>query len=429
MSRLDELVASNPIPSWRPAAFLVVVLLVAGIAWASVAELEEVATAQGLVVPQGQLKVIQHLEGGIIQSLNVREGDRVSQGQALAQLSLGAQFLNRDELQAQLDGMMIRRARLTAQASGTDLQFPPEEAARQPDIVRSERRSFEARQRELNSVESGLRIRAQQRELEVQEFVSQRASLARELVNVEEKFTISADLLDDGLTTRVEHLGLEQETEKIRGKLEVIDVAIPRTRSVLDEAEERILEVRLTSQREANETLARVDAEIARTRENLSQASDQVDRTVVTSPIDGVVKNILVNTIGGVVGPGQSLMEIVPSGQDLVVEAKLSPNDIGFVRVGQPAIVKISTYDFVRFGGLEGVVSEVAPDSSVEDGGDAYFRVRVRTDKTYLGAEPGDLPITAGMLATDDIKTGTKTVAAYLIRPVLKLRHEAFRER
>ena len=429
MSRLDELVASNPIPSWRPAAFIVVALLAAGIVWASVAELEEVATAQGLVVPQGQLKVIQHLEGGIIQSLNVREGDRVSQGQVLAQLSLGAQFLNRGELQAQLDGMVIRRARLLAQASGIDVQFPPEEAARQPDIVRSERRSFEARRRELNSVESGLRIRAQQRELEVQEFVSQRGSLARELVNVEEKFTISADLLKDGLTTRVEHLGLEQETEKIRGKLEVIDVAIPRTRSALDEAEERILEVRLTSRREANETLARVDAEIARTRETLSQASDQVDRTVVTSPIDGVVKNILVNTIGGVVGPGQPLMEIVPSGQDLVVEAKLSPNDIGFVRVGQPAIVKISTYDFVRFGGLEGVVSEVAPDSSLEDGGNTYFRVRVRTNKTYLGVEAGDLPITAGMLATVDIKTGTKTVAAYLVRPVLKLRHEAFRER
>lgn len=429
MSRLDDLVASNPVPSWRPAAFLVVALLAAGVAWASVAELEEVATAQGVVVPQGQLKIIQHLEGGIIQSLHVREGDRVTRGQALAQLSLGAQLLNRDEVQAQLDGQMIRRARLTAQAGGTELLFPPEEGARQPEIVQSERRSFEARQRELRSMESRLRIQAQQRGLEVQEFISQRASLARELVNVREKYTISADLLEDGLTTRVEHLGLEQEAEKIRGKLEVIDVAIPRTRSALEEAEERIREARLTSRREANEALAKVDAEIARTRETLSKASDQVDRSVITSPIDGVIKTVFVNTIGGVIGPGQPLMEIVPSGQALVIEAKLSPNDIGFVRVGQRVVVKISTYDFVRYGGLDGVVSEVAPDSSFEDNGDAYFRVRVRTDKTYLGAEPGSLPISAGMLATVDIKTGNKTVAEYLVRPVLKLRHEAFRER
>ncbi|MCH8184095.1 MAG: HlyD family type I secretion periplasmic adaptor subunit, partial [Proteobacteria bacterium] len=331
--------------------------------------------------------------------------------------------------QAQLGGQMIRRARLTAQAGGTEVLFPPEEGARQPEIVQSERRSFEARQRELRSMESRLRIQAQQRGLEVQEFISQRASLARELVNVREKYTISADLLEDGLTTRVEHLGLEQEAEKIRGKLEVIDVAIPRTRSALEEAEERIREARLTSRREANEALAKVDAEIARTRETLSKASDQVDRSVITSPIDGVIKTVFVNTIGGVIGPGQPLMEIVPSGQALVIEAKLSPNDIGFVRVGQRVVVKISTYDFVRYGGLDGVVSEVAPDSSFEDNGDAYFRVRVRTDKTYLGAEPGSLPISAGMLATVDIKTGNKTVAEYLVRPVLKLRHEAFRER
>ena len=429
MSRLDNLVRSHPIPSWRPVAYLVVAVLSAAVIWSVIADLEEVATAQGVVVPQGQIKVVQHLEGGIVQSIDVREGQRVAEGQPLARLTLGTQVLNRNELQARLDGLVIKRARLTAQARTTELAFPAEEAARQPDIAESERRSFEARQRELQSMESGLRIQAQQRGLEVQEFVSQRASLARELVNVEEKFKISTELLEDGLTTRVEHLDLEQEAERVRGKLEVIDVAIPRTRSALEEAEERIREVRLTSQREANENLAKVDSDIARTRENLSQAADQVDRTVITSPIDGVVKTLHVNTIGGVVAPGQPIMEIVPSGQTLVIEAKLSPTDIGFVRVGQSAVVKISTYDFVRYGGLDGVVTEVAPDSSIEDNGDAYFRVRVQTAKTYLGAEPGSLPITAGMIATVDIETGTKTVAEYLVRPVLKLRHEAFRER
>ena len=429
MSRLDNLVRSHPIPSWRPVAYLVVAVLSVAIGWSAIADLEEVATAPGIVVPQGQIKVVQHLEGGIIQSIDVREGQRVAKGQPLAHLTLGTQVLNRNELQARLDGLLIRRARLTAQARATELVIPAEEAARQPEIVESERRSFEARQRELQSLESGLRIQAQQRELEVQEFVSQRESLARQLVNVEEKFKISTELLKDGLTTRVEHLDLGQEAERLRGKLEVIAVAIPRTRSALEEARERIREVRLTSRRKANEELAKIDAEVARTRETLSQAADQADRTVITSPIDGVVKTLHVNTIGGVVSPGQPIMEIVPSNQNLVIEAKLSPTDIGFVRVGQSAVVKISTYDFVRYGGLDGVVTEVAPDSSTEDNGEAYFRVRVQTANTYLGAEPGSLPITAGMIATVDIKTGTKTVAEYLVRPVLKLRLEAFREK
>lgn len=268
-------------------------------------------------------------------------------------------------------------------------------------------------------------------------------SLLRELENVnknlnavQEKYGISADLLEQGLTTRAEHLDLEQdilEFEKeigvLKGDLEVVEMAVPRTRAALEEAQERIREVRLTFQRQANEELTKVDTEIARTREVLSEASKQAGRTVISSPIDGVVKNLLISTIGGVVSPGQPIMEIVPSDRNLVVEAKLNPIDIGFVEEGQRAVVKLSTYDFVRYGGLEGVVIQVAPDPTVEDNGDTYFRVVVATEKTYLGDVEGSLQIFPGMDATVDIKTGTKTVAEYLIRPVLKLRYEAFRER
>ena len=286
MSQLDELVQSSPIPSWRPFAYLIITVLVAAIVWSTLAELEEVATADAAVVPRDQIKVIQHLEGGIIQVIHVREGD-----------------------------------------------------------------------------------------------------------------------------------------------IEIVEVAIPRTRTAQREVEERIREVRLTFRREANERLAEVDGEIASTRELLAQASAQQQRAVITSPIGGTVKNLLINTVGGVVQPGQPIMAIVPGGENLIVEAKLNPIDIGFIEVGQPAVVKLTTYDFVRYGGLEGTLIEVAPDSTIEENGDPYFRVRVETEKTYLGDEPGDLPIFAGMVATVDIKTGTKSVAKYLIRPVLKLRYEAFRER
>ena len=165
-------------------------------------------------------------------------------------------------------------------------------------------------------------------------------------------------------------------------------------------------------------------------QELLAQATDQGVRAEIKSPIDGVVKKLRTNTIGGVVTPGEAIMEIVPSGEKLVVEARLNPTDRGYVDAGQPAIVKISTYDFVRYGGLQGTVTQVAPDASTDaKSGSPYFEVIVETDKSWLGAEPGSLPITAGMQATVDIRTGSRTVIDYLLKPVLKLRDEAFRER
>ena len=161
----------------------------------------------------------------------------------------------------------------------------------------------------------------------------------------------------------------------------------------------------------------------------MKQADSQELRTEIRSPINGVVKNLGFNTIGGVVKPGDPIMEIVPTGDSLVIEAKLRPVDSGYVQVGQKATAKISTYDYSRYGGLDGEVIQVAPDSSTEQDGTPFFRVIVKTDKTYLGDEPGNYPITPGMEATVDIHTGTKSVLDYLVRPVLKLKHEAFRER
>ncbi|MBL4720707.1 MAG: HlyD family type I secretion periplasmic adaptor subunit, partial [Alphaproteobacteria bacterium] len=177
------------------------------------------------------------------------------------------------------------------------------------------------------------------------------------------------------------------------------------------------------------EQLNTVELQYARVRELLNQASDQELRTEIRSPINGVVKNMRHNTIGGVVRPGEPLMEIVPADGKLVIEAQLNPVDRGYVQKGQRAIVKISTYDFVRYGGLEGVVSRIGADTNVTPAGDSYYEVIVETEKSYLGEQKGVLPISPGMQATVDIHTGTRSVLNYLIKPVLKLRHEAFRER
>jgi adhesin transport system membrane fusion protein len=240
---------------------------------------------------------------------------------------------------------------------------------------------------------------------------------------------MSKDLLSQDLVPKMEHLKLAAEVEGLQGTLAQLAEAIPRAKGALAEAVEREREETLKFRRTAVEDLGQVELSLARNREILAKAADQVRRTEIRSPIEGVVKRLRFNTIGGVVRPGEPIMEIVPSQDQLVVEARLSPTDVGYVRPGQPTVVKISTYEYTRYGGLHGRVLTVAPDSTTDRDNRTYFRLVVGTDKGYLGDAPGELPISAGMQAIVDVHTGTKSVLRYLVTPVLKLRNEAFRER
>ncbi len=431
MSRLDGLVAARPIPTWRPIAWAIVLLMAGGLSWAALAELDEVAVAMGEVVPQGNVKVIQHLEGGIVQRIDVEEGDMVRAGVPLILLDLGTTGVNREELQVRLDGHLLTRARLRAEATGAgSLQFPAEVAARRPSLVAAEQRAFAARRTELRSSLKVLQEQVRQRELEVEELEANQRATAHNLALARERLRMSSSLLSQGLTAKMDHLELQAEVESLEGEIQRLKPAIPRARAAVEEALERQREVDSGFRREAEESLGGEELAIAQIREVLVKATDQGLRAEIKSPIDGVVKNMRYHTIGGVVKPGEAIMEIVPSGSNLVIEARLKPTDVGYVEAGQKATVKISTYDFVRYGGLDGRVILVAPDSTTDpQTGETYFRVVVRTDKTWLGETEGTWAITPGMEATVDIHTGEKTVIDYLIRPVLKLRHEAFRER
>ena len=429
MSQLDALVRANPMPSVRPLAWVIIIVIAAGLIWASFVKLDEVAIAEGEVVPRGQVRVIQHLEGGIIQSIHVVEGDEVAAGEPLIQIALAVTDVNREEIRIRLDGLLLQRARLAAEASGEGLSLPADVAARLPAVARLERQTFSARRSELASTLSVLRSQIDQRGLEIRELEAKKKALATDLELAGENFAMSAELLEEGLTPKMEHLALEREMGGLKGEIETVDAAIPRARSALTEARERERELTLKFRREAAEEIAKVEVTIERTGEVLNTATDQAARTEIQSPIDGVVKNMRYHTIGGVVQGGEPIMEIVPLREDLVIEARLNPVDRGYVEVGQAAVVKISSYDFVRYGGLDGTVATIAPDATLDDSGEPYFHVVVRTDKSYLGGEAGELPITPGMQATVDIHTGEKTVLEYLIKPVLKLRHEAFRER
>jgi adhesin transport system membrane fusion protein len=429
MARLDELVQKNPLPGWRRVAWTVSALLAVGLVWGTLARLDEVAVAAGEVVPQGQVKTVQHLEGGIIQQINVREGDTVERDVALVQLELGISGTNREELEVQNDGLALRRLRLLAEAENKPVVFPDKVAPRLADVLTSEREAYTSRKRQFESGLIVLQSQTQQKSLELRALEARRNALDSNLKRARERLSISADLLKSGLVPRTEHLQLESEVESLAGQLSEVSAVIPKEREALAEFKEREREAELKFRRAAVEDLGQVDLAIARNRELLNKATDQERRTVIRAPIDGVVKNLRYHTIGGVVRPGEPIMEIVPLNEKLVVEARLSPVDVGYVRSGQPAVVKVSTYDFVRYGGLDGTVLNVAADSTIDRNGAPFFRVVVETEKSYLGETPGSNPIAPGMQATVDIHTGTKSVLQYLVEPVVKLRHEAFRER
>ena len=413
---LDDVIERTRAP-FRLLGWAVILLLVSLGAWAYSAELEEVSIAQGEVVPQGQVKVIQHLEGGIIDQIHVTEGSLVKTGDPLVQLDLTASGASREELWLRLDALVLTRARLEAESRHREPAFPEAVAARRPDLVASERRSIDARRDEYESGLQVLREQALQRELAVVEMKTQHSAASRDLELARVEFEMSSDLLAESLTPKIDHLRLQREVEELEGKLVTLEAGIPRGEAALAEARQRLDEERLKFRRVALEELSRIELQIAQSNETLIKATDRVSRAEIRSPIVGVVS------------PGEAIMEIVPTEDSLVIEAKLNPADIGYVRVGQPVVVKINTYDFVRYGGLEGEVIHLSADSHTDNQGATYFRVVALTIKTYLGDEPGDLPITPGMQAQVDIHTGSKSVLQYLLKPVLKLKSDAFRER
>jgi membrane fusion protein, adhesin transport system len=429
VSRLDSLVRAHPFPSWHVAAWLVVLMLTMAILWANFARLDEVATAPAEVVPQGQVKVIQHLEGGILREISVRDGQKVKSGDPLVLLDLGASGLDRRQIMIQIDGLLLRRARLIAEAAGLKPEFPDDIAKRYPDLTESQRKSYLSRSRQLASALSVYKSQERQRRQEMSELIARRKSARDNLKLLRERYAMSTELVEKSLVSRMEHLALQSEVKALEGQLDQIVPAIPKLRAAIREVTERSRQAMLIFRRAAAEELGETELALARNRELLTRAADQVKRTLVKSPIDGVVKNLRFFTIGGVVGPGDPIMEIVPSGESLIIEGRLNPTDIGYVSVGQRATVKLSTYDYIRYGGLDGTVETVAADTSVDRSGNSFYKVVVRTEKSYLGNIEGSLPIIPGMQATVDIHTGEKSVIDYLITPVLKLKSEAFRER
>lgn len=425
---LDSLRRDTRVSGWNVLAITSIGLICAFFAWASIARFDQFSVAEGEVVPSDKVKVIQHLEGGSIAGIFVIDGQQVTAGTELVAVELGLNSANREELQARLDSLALMRARLMAETNGTELALPADIAKRRPDLATAEESSYRARQTELANLVESSQQRVRQQELAVSELQATYNATATDLGLANKNLEMSADLLRDGLTSKMEHLAREREAKLLEGKISALGSSIPKAKAALEEAQHNLSDESLKFKRAALEELGRVEQDISATNEQFTQADTQASRKIIRAPVDGIVKNMRYHTIGGVIGPGDPIMEIVPVNDSVVVEARLRPEDSGIVEIGQPVRIKISAYDFTRFGTLAGTLTYIGADSVADQEGNTYFQVMVTPDKGYLGDEPGEYPIRPGMTAVVDIRTGSRTVLEFLLKPVMRLRYDSLRE-
>ena len=427
MNSLDALLEQHGRLGLRGWPWLIMAVIAAFLIWTYFADIERVAVATGEVSPQGRVKVIQHLEGGIIEAFHVTEGDRVKAGDALVSLNLVTAGLNRVEIQTLLDARMLVRARLAAEASGEALALANALSTRHPDLAAAEQAVFTARKAELASELGVLREQLNRLSHKLDESVTQQSALEANLALVREELTMLKSLFEEELVAELKVLNAQKTQTRLAGELEVHKQVRKTHIARNTETQALIAQAEARFRRRAREESARNEAEIAGLTERLSVASEQQRRATIRSPIEGEVKNLRYHTIGGVVAPREPILQIVPVADQLVIEARLSPADRGLVSDGLPVTVKITAYDFVRYGGLDGTVSHLAPDTS-EESGEPYYRLVITTEKGYLGLDPSQNQITPGMGAVVDIRVGVQSVLDFLLRPVLKMTGEAFRE-
>ncbi len=409
---------------WLTALFLLTALV-----WAHFAVLDEVTTGEGKAIPSSKVQTIQNLEGGIVAEIFVREGQVVDKGDPLLRLDDTRFVSNMSESEADRLALLARVERLSAEGEGRPLQLPEEIAKVAPGLAADEEALYRSRQQGLSSEVSILQEQLRQKTQELAEFRAKAQQYRSSLGLIQSELNMSEPLVASGAISQVEVLRLRRSAVETRGSLNATNLAIPRAESGVKEVERKIEEARLTFRTNALKELNEVRTELSKITASSRAIEDRVSRTGVVSPVRGIVKQLKVNTIGGVVQPGSDLLEIVPLEDSLLIEARIRPQDVAFLHPGQQAMVKFTAYDYTIYGGLKAKLEMIGADTITDEDGKSFYLIQLRTDKSHLGSVDKPLLIIPGMVANVDIITGQKSVLDYLLKPVLKARSEALRER
>ena len=429
MSELEAATRMRPATSATLMFFSIMALILFAIIWAAFAKVEVLTRGQGQVVPSQDVQIVQSLEGGIVEEILVRQGQVVEKDQVLMRLS-DVQFSSEEGgTQARFLGLSAKRARLLAEANATEFILPAEVTEKAPGVASNEKALFDSRQKELQNAREILDDRIAKAKADLASVNAQINQFYQSRNLLREELAITKEMVRKRAAPKLEEIRLNREINDLSGQ---INSGSERKKAL--EAEVNVAEKERAGQQDrfrsqALGELNGVETEIAALQQSLKSIGDRVDRREIRSPVKGIVNNFSVRTIGGVVQPAMQLVEIVPIDDELKIVANVLPNEIAFIRPGQPAKVKITAYDPQKYGALDGELVRIGATSVKDSQGNVFFEIEIHTAKNFMGSEANPLPITPGMVAEVEVITGKRSILDYLLKPVLRARDRAFTER
>ena len=409
--------------------FFIIAFFVLFFFWASFAKLDEVTRGDGTVIPSTEVQKVSSLEGGIVEEFYFKKGDEVKKGDILVRLNDIASSSDLGSNEARYLGLLATVTRLQAEVEGRIPEFPQEVMEGAPQSVTEEMNAYRANMDKVNSQTVIMEQQKSQRSQELNELQVRASDIRGQLGLIREEKQMVEPLIARGAAPKMELLQLDRQIKEKQTELNGVLSAIPRARSAIGEANARIREVKSTAKAQAQTELSAKLIEMNAIKQGLAGLVDRKTRADIKSPVNGYIKDLKVYTVGGVVQPGQEFIEIVPKDDQLLVEAKISPKDIAFLYPEQPAVVKITAYDFAIYGGLNGKVIAISPDAVTNEDGDSFYLVQILTEENALKRKGEVLPIIPGMVASVDILTGEKTVMEYLLKPFIKTLQNSLNER
>ncbi|MCW8896125.1 HlyD family type I secretion periplasmic adaptor subunit [Sulfurimonas sp.] len=397
--------------------------------WASLAEIDEITRGDGDVIPYGQNQIIQNLEGGIVESILVEEGQVVKAGEVILKINNAKSTSESRTNEMKYYELEAKSLRLRAQANQTPFKAPTVEDKEFARQIKLSENIYNSNKKEFDAKDNSYINQIKQKTQAFKEASARVKSLQKSLEFVTEEIQMTAPMVREGIKSKVDFLKLKREANSIENDIEAAKLSLPRLQATIDEFKNKRKESRQLFINTAKEELSEVLAEISRLQTQQIAFSDQVNRTMVKSPVEGIVQKLFVNTVGGVIKPGADLVEIVPTNKKLFLEIKIKPSDIAFIHPGAEAKVKVSAYDFAIHGGLVGKVVNISPDTITDKKENTFYLIHVVTEKNYLGTKEHPLKIIPGMTVNVDIVTGQKTVMQYILKPILKSKQYVFSER
>lgn len=427
LAQAVQLEESGTAPLIRFTMILASVACLSFIVWAAYTHIDEVAVADGEITPVGSVKTVQHLEGGLVDEILVKEGELVDQDQALIKLSPAAALADLEQTRAREMTLLLKSERLRAFADGRQPDFSFGKGYER--LIADNMAIWQGQVMARDTARSVIMTQVDQKRADLHVLEGQQSTLREQISSLQQVMSMKEELVNKGLISRVNYLDAKRELARVQGDLtRTLNQAVT-ARDAIREMEQRMADQHSTLLKQTMDELGVTVAELAQVQESIGRLEDKVKRLIIPSPARGYVKGMTVRNSGAVIQPGGAVCDIVPVDREMKVDARVQPRDVGHLKLGQRVKVKVATYDFARYGAIYGELAQVSATSFLNDKGEPYFKAQVKLDKNYVGDEPGVHVVTPGMTVQSEIITGNKTLLQYMLKPIFTQMQQSFHER